>query len=49
MGFKKPFKAVPIKLGARYRHKRRTTIIRTLVIALVIGAVVGTVSALAFP
>lgn len=45
MGFKKPFRAVPIKLGERYRREQRdsdrTAAIKFLGLAAVLGATVG--------
>ncbi|WP_239805867.1 hypothetical protein [Croceicoccus hydrothermalis] len=48
MGFKKPFKAVPIRPGAHYRRKAaaemRRQSLRTLAIAAVIGLTIGSAS-----
>ena len=48
MSFKKPFRAVPIKLGTRYRAKRRRSeqkaVVRILGVAAVLGALSGAVS-----
>ncbi|WP_082468225.1 MULTISPECIES: excalibur calcium-binding domain-containing protein [unclassified Sphingomonas] len=45
MSFKKPFRAVPIKLGERYRREQRrndrTAAVRFLGIAAALGALIG--------
>ncbi len=53
MGFKKPFRAVPIRLGPRYRaidrRQRRAIVLKTLLVAAVVGIIVGVGSVVAFP
>lgn len=53
MGFKKPFRAVPITLGARYRAidllERWANVWRTLTVAAVVGVVIGIASEFAAP
>lgn len=53
MGFKKPFRAVPITLGARYRgidsRRRRVFVLKTLLVAAAIGALIGIASVFAYP
>ncbi|QQN73975.1 hypothetical protein [Croceicoccus sp. YJ47] len=48
MGFRKPFKAVPIRLGAHYRRKaraeQRKQSLRTLAIAALVGLTIGIAS-----
>lgn len=48
MGFRKPFRAVPIQLGKRYRRKRQAEAVvrvaRYLGIAAAAGAAIGTAS-----
>lgn len=48
MGFKKPFRAVPIVLGSRYRaiesRNWRNTVVRVMALAMLVGVVTALVS-----